>query len=229
MEQDKVQKIIDKMDGLEEQLSKISDDMFLRINHRDNESLEKGTNLLKDFNSNVEQFREMSNRIKEQIKVCYGIGSENDELEQDKEVAHGTIGYDEHMARELLKEHKCYSLDANFSKTKPYGFILENMIVRKDINKWADLYTDFLSALYRSDENRFREMAYKYHNHFTNRKGYKKKRRISSPREIERSDIFAVVNSNTEQKRKNMREFLKYFNLDLRSMKIFIVSGKKIS
>ena len=85
MNQNNMKEILDMLNILNEDFLSLPDEMLLDINPRDNESLDKGLNFIKEFNDNLSQFTTVSNKIEFQIKKYFGINPEEEDLE--KEVA----------------------------------------------------------------------------------------------------------------------------------------------
>jgi len=63
----KIKDILDNLNQLEVDLMALPDDIWLSINPRDNESVEKGTTFLKSFNDNLAGFSESAGKILRQM------------------------------------------------------------------------------------------------------------------------------------------------------------------
>ncbi len=93
MTHSKIKNILDNLNQLEENLIALPDDIWLSINPRDNESVEKGTAFLKSFNDNFSGFSESAGKLSKQIKAHFEINPETAETEGEavSEKSHSRI------------------------------------------------------------------------------------------------------------------------------------------
>ncbi|MCD4754774.1 MAG: hypothetical protein K8R75_03105 [Deltaproteobacteria bacterium] len=88
--------------------------MLLNIDPRDNESLEQGTQFIKEFNDSLSQFSVGATKIEKQIKNYFSINPEDEEVEHESADNNGQSG---RVIRELDKSES-HTLDENFTYQK---------------------------------------------------------------------------------------------------------------
>lgn len=152
MTHSKIKQILDNLNQLEEDLIALPDDIWLSINPRDNESVEKGTTFLKSFNDNLYGFSESAGNISRQIKEYFEINPETEEIEGEsvREKAHSRI------IKELDKSEP-HNIDENFTYKRPYGFILDDKAF-KGIKTWRSLFIQALKVLAEKNPEKFRKL-----------------------------------------------------------------------
>lgn len=148
----KIKNILDNLNQLEEDLMALPDDIWLSINPRDNESVEKGTAFLKSFNDNLSGFSESSGKISKQIKAHFEINPEIEEIEGEavREKSHSRI------IKELDKSEP-HTIDENFTYKRPFGFVLEDQAF-KGIKTWRSLFIQALKVLAEKEHNKFKKL-----------------------------------------------------------------------
>ena len=212
-----IKQILDSLNTLQEQLMSLPDDMLLSIDPRDNDSLDKGVNFIKEFNRNMMQFTQSAARIAEQVKTHFGINPEEDELEQGNDSRSSR----ERITKELDKT-QAYNLQDDFTYKRPYGFVLEDVAV-KGIKTWKSMYLQILSAM--KTINPILYSILTKEEKFISRRGNPlfsetgKELRVA---EKMNDNFYAEVNLSANMIRRNMSEILTHFGVDPLVMKVYM-------
>ncbi len=217
MTQTTINQILDSLNTLQEQLMSLPDDMLLSIDPRDNDSLDKGVNFIKEFNRNMTQFTRSTAAIAEQIKTHFGINPEEEELEQGNDSRSSR----ERIIRELDKT-QVYSLLDNFTYKRPYGFVLGEVAV-KGIKTWKSMYLQILSAMKSKDPLLYANLT-KEEKFFSKRGNPLFSETGKELRVAEKinDNFFAEVNLSANMIRKNVTELLTHFGADPTAMKVYM-------
>lgn len=148
----KIKNILDNLNQLEEDLMALPDDIWLSINPRDNESVEKGTAFLKSFNDNLSGFSESAGKISKQIKAHFEINPEIEEIEGE--------AVSEKSRSRIIKEldkSEPHTIDENFTYKRPFGFVLEDQAF-KGIKTWRSLFIQALKVLAEKEQSKFKKL-----------------------------------------------------------------------
>lgn len=219
MTQEKIKEILDMLNILNEYLLSLPDDMLLNIDPRDNESIERGTQFIKEFNDSFSLFREGSRRIEKQIKKYFSIDPEHEEVE------HESIKNDAGRANRLIKEldkNESHTLDEDFTYKRPFGFILDNAVY-KGIKTWKSLYLQILKELKSKDPERFEKLPTE--KRFISRRGNNLFARNENELRISEklsAGFYVEINLSANQIRNSIKDLLDYFGIDYRKMKIYL-------
>ena len=216
MTQNEVKDILDMLNTLNEFCLSLPDDMLLDIDPRDNESLEKGLQFIKNFNSSLIQFNESSIKIEEQIKQYFSINPEEDDME--KENLH------ENKNSRIIKEldeKSPHTLDENFTYKRPYGFILDNAAY-KGLKTWKSLYIQVLKELESRNKALFLKLPdeKKFISNRGNPTFSRKPNELRSAQKIS-SSFYIEVNLSANHIKENIIEVLNYFGINHREMKVY--------
>jgi hypothetical protein len=217
MNQNNMKKILDMLNILNEDFLSLPDEMLLDINPRDNESLDKGLNFIKEFNDNLSQFTTVSNKIESQIKKYFGINPEEEDLE--KEVAK------DNQSKRIIKEldeSVPHTLDEIFKYKRPYGFVLLDSAY-KGLKTWKNLYIQVLKELKNYEPQRFSKLP-EEKRFISNRGNPLFSRKKDGLRVAERldSDFYVEVNLSANSIKDSIIGLLSYFDINSKEMRIYL-------
>jgi hypothetical protein len=217
MTHSKIKEILDMLNNIQENLLALPDDMLLNIDPRDNESLERGTKFIKEFNDNLNRFTGSANKIADQIKTHFSINPEEEEVERE--------AINRQKRDRIIKEldkTKPHSLDENFTYKRPFGFILGKSAY-KGLKTWKNLYMQVLRELKEKNPHLFKKLPDE--EKFISVRGnplfskYKKNLRVA---EEFNSDFYVEINLSANHIRNNIRDLFGYFKIDPNDMKIYL-------
>ena len=224
MTQDKIKEILDDLNNLQENLLSLPDDMLLSLDPRDNESLEKGTRFIMAFNENLDRFTEVSSKIATQIKSHFNINPEEDEIEQESD----NLQKRDRIVKELDRTAP-HTLEENFTYKRPYGFVLEDAAY-KGLKTWKNLYLNVLNILREKDPEKFDQLPEE--ERFISKRGkplFSKNDKDLRIGERLESGIFVEVNFSANTIRNNIKELLEHFQINMKSMKIYLREDRDAS
>jgi len=131
----KIKKILSNLKSVEEDLLALSDDLWLEINHNDNDSIKKGVTFKSDFNQRNSQFITSANALSELIQNYTNTPLYTEE--ENTNIVH-THSERDRIIKELNNK-KPHSLRENFKYKRPFGFVIEDSAYRNKLT-WAEVY-----------------------------------------------------------------------------------------
>lgn len=150
----KIHQILEQLADVNEQLVSLSDDIWLGIDHRDNESVVEGSQFIQDYNLTTSQLSKAAATVEQQLLTYF---------KTDIESVHPTIEQGNNDAiknQRMIKEldpSKAYSLTDNFTYKRPYGFVLKG-IAYTNIKTWKAVYLKVLEVLYEESPAAFSKL-----------------------------------------------------------------------
>jgi len=217
MTQNKIKEMLDMLNTLNEYFLSLPDDMLLGIDPRDNESLDTNCRFIKQFNDSLSDFTNSSAKIESQIKKYFSINPEEDDVEKETIEGNGK----KRIIRELDRT-ECYSLDANFTYKRPFGFVLYDTAY-KGIKTWKSLYLQVLKELYAQFPEKF--LLLPSEEIFISKRGNPLFSLNSTELRVFEelfSGFFVELNLPANNIIRNIKELLKYFDLSESEFKVYL-------
>ena len=224
MTNDKIKQILDMLNNLQENFLSLPDDMLLNIDPRDNESIDQGAEFIKEYNDTLDQFIRISSQIESQIKNHFGINPEEEEVEKE--------AVNRKRRNRIIKEldkSQTHTLHENFTFKRPFGFILGDSAY-KGLKTWKSLYMQVLKELDEKDSRLFSRLPQE--DKFISRRGnplFSRNRDDLRVGEKVNSQIYAEINMSANGIRDTITDLLKYFQIDLTSMRIYLREDRDAS
>ena len=175
----------------------------LEINPHDIESLERGTEFLKTFNNDLNDFTKVADKIIRSLKNYFQLTPVGEPPEGGPHTPYGV-----------------------FSSTKPYGFTLEGMSY-KGLNSWKSLYLKVFEVLKKVHIEKYERLPYE--KQFISNRGrplFSTDRNIFCRAGNVNNDFYTEVNLSANSLCKNIIHILKYFDIDPLTMKIYLRKSK---
>jgi hypothetical protein len=144
---EKVGAIVHDLLNVRENLLSLSDDIWLNIDHNDNEELQQSVDFKKEYNKLFVEFDKNALSLSDLIQQYIGIGN----IEAAKPVVEESSEENKKMFV-LLNQKKSHSLNENYIFTKPYGFILKGYAYT-NIHTWKALFNQLCACLDKIDHN----------------------------------------------------------------------------
>ena len=217
MTQDKIKEILDTLNNLQENLLSLPDDMLLRIDPRDNESVTQGCEFITRFNDSLTRFMESSSTVASQIKSQFGINPEEDDVEKESDNRQKR----DRIVMELDKT-AAHSLEENFTYKRPYGFVLGDAAF-KGLKTWKNLYMHVLQYLQEKDSVKFDRLT--SDERFISRRGNprfsKDENDLRVPEKLH-DGFYVEINFSANHLRDNILDLLAYFQIEPGEMKIYL-------
>lgn len=215
----KIQHILEQLADVNEQLVSLSDDIWLGIDHRDNESIIEGSQFIQDYNLATSQLSKAAATVELQLLTYF----KNDIESVQPVIEHGnddTIK-NQRMIKELDRS-KAYSLNDNFTYKRPYGFVLKG-IAYTNITTWKAVYLKVLHALYKESPAAFSALV--TDKRFISKRGNPlftedpKKLRVAQSLP---AGFYTEVNMSANSIKDTLLQVLAYFSIDAKEMKIYL-------
>jgi hypothetical protein len=147
---ERVHQILTDLERVRENLLTLSDDIWLSIDHHDQDALREGVEFKLAYNDKMMQFNSVASDLSALIQKFTDVP-----VETPVSGGNGRRGTaeNERIIRELDREAP-HTLDEDFSYTRPYGFVLQGRAY-KDIVTWRRIYELTCQQLASKDLARF--------------------------------------------------------------------------
>jgi len=143
--------ILEDLEAVRENLLALSDDIWLSIDHNDEQALEEGVEFKRAYNSKVASFDSVASELSELVQQYTRV-----RLEETERTSGPDDNQNERIISELDREEP-HLLDEDFTFKRPYGFIL-NGYATSGVTTWQRLYELVCRHLVAIDESRFRSL-----------------------------------------------------------------------
>lgn len=210
----RVKKILKELDQTNEDLLALADDIWLSIDHNDNEALQNGVAFKTDCNEKVAAFDRLSGEISQLVQTYMGLSI-------DQEEKSTTDSNENKRIKKSLDELEKHFLDEDFTYKKPFGFTIEGKGYQ-NVDKWKRIY--FLTLNYLYDVKSDFEKILTAEEFISNRgnKDFSKNPsdlRIGKP---VKNGIYAETNLSANQIRDRIKKLLDYFQIDQEKFVIYL-------
>lgn len=147
--QQRIRTILQDLESVRENLLALSDDIWLSIDHNDNDAMQQGIEFKREYNGKMEAFGHIAEEISVMVQQFTNIRSTEESLEStatSREARNRVIAE--------LDRREPHSLDEDFTYKRPYGYRLGEHAVT-GTTTWRALYEDVLRHLRQVDESTF--------------------------------------------------------------------------
>lgn len=161
---ERINEVLRDLESVRESMLMLSDDVWLNIDHNNNEALDEGVAFKKAYNEKMTAFdklsEELTNLVQNYIKIdpfdvhgsSDGDGTRSADGTEDNYVEFSKAENDR-IIKELDREVR-HELGEDFSYKRPYGFILNGTAV-KNLVTWRKMLQEMIKVLSRSDKETF--------------------------------------------------------------------------
>lgn len=140
--------ILQDLEAVRENLLALSDDIWLSIDHNDDEALEEGVEFKRSYNAKLAAFDAVSSELSQLVQQFTRV-----DLAEEEESGQEDSQSNERIIEQLNREEP-HSIDEDFTFKRPHGFILEGAATT-GITTWRRLYELLCAHLLRRDRDRF--------------------------------------------------------------------------
>jgi|GEM_PF-341943 len=216
-----IRNVLHDLERVQESLLALSEEIWVSIDHNDQEALEEGFLFKKTYNAKVKEFDELSSVLQRLVREFTRMEEEEPEvIEEGKEVLDVDEGESRRIAQ--LDDEEPHSLDENFRHMRPQGFRLGEHRV-SGTRTWRRLYASVLKLLSAIDPERYAKLgglpAFQYD---TGRVDYAKDAaQLRTPMAIP-GGWFAESNLSANAIAKQLRALLEAFDLPLESFVVYL-------
>ncbi len=110
----------------------LSDDIWLSIDHNDNQALKEGITFKEEYNERLAKFNELSESISKLVKDYTGLEPKKEES------AEVNTEENERIIKSLDKREKHF-LSEDFKYKRPYGFTIQGKAFQ-NVRTWRKMY-----------------------------------------------------------------------------------------
>jgi hypothetical protein len=216
MASDRTRRILEDLEAVRENLLALSDDIWLGIDHNDNDAIEEGVRFKRAYNDKMNAFDELASELSSMVQEYTRVT-----LAEAEEVARDDSGQNERIIQELDRQVP-HSIDEDFRFKRPYGFLLEGQ-GSTGITTWRRLFELICQQLLRRDPERFRALP-ENPDYISNRGNYG----FSRDRDKLRSanligdGVYAEINLSANHICDVIRRLLDTFEIPASDLKLFL-------
>jgi hypothetical protein len=145
---EKINSIVNDLLNVRENLLSLSDDIWLNINHNNNDELQQAFNFKKEYNKLFDEFNKNALSLSALIQQYTGIGN----IEAAKPVIDESSEENKKIVVQLNKEIP-HSINEDFIFKRPYAFSLKGYAY-KNVTTWKALFNQVCACLDRIDHNK---------------------------------------------------------------------------
>lgn len=212
-----IRNILTDLEHVRENLLSLSDDIWLSIDHNDDQALEEGVAFKKKYNEKMTAFDKLATDISALVQEFTNIHVE----EQQEEPRTVSRESRDRLIREL-DTRQPHSLDGNFTFKRPYGFVLGDQGY-KEIVTWQRVYELFLKQLAAKDPRTFAALCEnpEYHSNRGNPSFTRDPTKLRHSMLVA-DNIHAEVNLSANSICDMMKKLLATFSIPESEMKIYL-------
>ncbi|MBA3945103.1 MAG: hypothetical protein H0X37_11140 [Herpetosiphonaceae bacterium] len=216
--EERVRQILTDLERVRENLLALSDDIWLSIDHNDQDALLEGVEFKRIYNEKMAQLNSTATGLSALIQKFTDVPLEQPITGGPHR--NGTTE-NERIIRELNRETQ-HTLDEDFSYKRPYGFVLDGQAYQ-EILTWRGLYELLGRQLSIKDGARFRDLP--NNPHFISKRGNKSF--ANSPADLRfpleiAAGVYAEGNLSANNIRDNIKHLLQEFGIDPQTFVIYL-------
>lgn len=214
--------ILRDLEAVRENLLALSDEIWLSIDHNDDEALEEGVEFKRAYNTKLSAFDSLATELSQLVQkfTRVDLAVEEESGEDDTQSNQRII---EQLNRELP-----HSIDEDFTFKRPHGFILDNAATT-GITTWRRLYELFCTVLMRRNAEMFLSLV--DHEKFVSSRGHRQftpePSELRSPSRLE-DGLYTEINLSANGLRDVMRGLLDAFEIPRERLKIFLREDRDV-
>lgn len=215
---ERIKSILSNLKNVQEDLLALSDDLWLEIDHNDNEAIDNGVRFKSEFNENNSRFSDAANSLSELIQ-----NHTNTPLYQQEKVNNRQLSSieNERIIKELNNKEP-HNLTEDFKYKRPYGFVLSGTPYKNKVT-WSELYIQLCTHLLNIDQNIFNTLE-SNQDHISNRNN---KYFSSNPSELRSpqqcgSSTYVEMNLSANSIRDSIKRLLKTYNIKANDLSIYL-------
>ncbi len=215
-----IRNILQDLERVRENMLALSDDIWLSIDHNDQEALQEGVDFKKAYNERMIGFDRLSSEISELVQQYTAVRIDEPE-EEPTPSPESDQQKNERIIRDLDRE-EAHGIGEDFTFKRPYGFVLCGQGF-KEVNTWRRIFEQVCRILNARDDDRFKGLP--DNPDFKTRRGNvyfstdPAKLRVAS--EVV-PGLFAEVNLSANHLRNLIRDLLKTFTIPEPEVSIYL-------
>lgn len=215
----KIQQLLGQLTEVNEQLVSLSDDIWLSIDPRDNESVIAGSQFIQAYNVATGQLSKAAASIEQQLSHYFQKDTES--LQPVIEQGTDDSQKNQRMIKELDRS-KAYSLRDNFTFKRPYGFVL-NGIAYTQITTWKAIYLKVLDIFYHTRPDEFKGLV--ADERFISNRGnptFTSNQEELRVAQLLDAGFYTEINMSANTIKNTLLDVLGYFSVNEKDIKIYL-------
>ena len=214
--QDRIRRILADLETVRENLLALSDDIWLSIDHNDNDSLEEAVQFKLSYNKKMADFDALAAELSALIQQQTSVRPEDDE-----QTGLDNREHNERIIIELNREEP-HQLDEHFTFKRPYGFILDGQAT-KGVTTWRRLFELVCRQLQQRAPERFASLP--QHPDFISNRGHPSFSR--DPKQLRAAmlindGIHAEINLSANSICDMIRRLLIFYEIPIEKLQLFL-------
>lgn len=215
---ERIKSILSNLKNVQEDLLELSDDLWLEIDHNDNEEIANRVRFKSEFNENNSRFSDAANSLSDLIQNH----TKTTLYQQDKIKNRQLPSVENERIIKELNNKEPHNLTEDFKYKRPYGFILSGTPYKNKVT-WSELYIQLCTHLLSIDQNIFNTLE-SNQDHISNRNN---KYFSSNPSELRSpqqcgSSTYVEMNLSANSIRDSIKRLLKTYNIKANDLSIYL-------
>lgn len=214
--EDRIKRILTHLETVRQDLLELSDDIWLNIDHNVPEALDAGCEFKRDYNERLAEFERIASAISTLVQ-----GYTRVKVDEATPTAPSDQNAEERqrIIRDLDRNTP-YTLDHNFTYTRPYGFRVAEYAAN-DLLTWRQLYAAFCKVLAAKDPPRFGALP-DNQRFILRRKQFSREETDLRDGLLIEHGVYAEVHMSANSLRDIMRRLLEEFGMEQDDLKIYL-------
>ncbi len=213
---DRTRHILEDLEAVRENLLALSDDIWLSIDHNDNDALVEGVQFKQAYNEKMTAFDKLASELSAMVQQYTSV-----RLGERERVGLDDQAGNERIIQELNREEP-RSIDEDLTFKRPHGFILDGQAT-VGITTWRRVFELVCRQLLRRDPDRFHGLP--DHPDFISTRGHHGFSR--NPVELRSAGligdgIYAEINLSANDLRNTIRRLLEAFDIPMDRLQLFL-------
>ena len=221
---ERIVNILSNLKNVEEDLLALSDDIWLEIDHNDNEAIKNGTQFKLDFNQKNIKFTEASSTLAKLIEdfTKVSLYSNNDKASVEKYIKTKEVNKENKRLIAELNNRTPHTLREDFKYKRPYGIVFEG-IPYENKKTWSEVYIQVCKHLYNKDTTLFKKLS-NNPDHISSRGNHSFSTTPSNLRTATMccNTTYVEMNLSANQIRDSIIRLLKTFKINQNDLSIFL-------
>lgn len=208
--------ILQDLEAVRENLLGLSDEIWLSIDHNDQEALSEGVAFKQHFNAKAAEFDRSATELSELIQGYTTI-----RLDADEDTGGQDSDTHDRVIADLNRETP-HSIDEDFTFKRPYGFLFQGRPVA-NVTTWQRVYELICRQIFDENPDRFRTLF--DHPDFVSRRGNRTFQ--NHPAGLRKAlrideDVYAEANLSANGIRDVIRALLNTFDISEDTLTIYL-------
>jgi len=213
---DRTRQILNDLEAVRENLLALSDDIWLNIDHNDNDALEEGVQFKKAYNNKMSAFDALASELSVMVQRFTSI-----RLDEQEQSGVEDLSHNQRIIAELNREDP-HSIDEDFRFKRPHGFILDGQAT-VGLTTWRRVYELICQQLCRRDQELFQSLP--EHPDLISNRGNPSFAR--NPEHLRSASligdgVYAEVNLSANHIRDAIRRLLTIFNIPVEKLQLYL-------